>query len=157
MSIAPRKTNLPTPPSPVQGLVAMMEELALVLGHEIELVVSRNTTAHGDLLKRKQKLTIDYRASMKNFLSQQDLVKKLSEKERQQLRLVGQKLAAVTERNAQTLRAAMTATQRLVQHIISIVKREALAAPTYKNPAMAHLQMGGYSPTCKPVAVSRTA
>ena len=53
--------------------------------------------------------------------------------------------------------AAKAAVERLIQTIVSIVKDEMLPKGGYVNPNVAHLALGTYSPTCKPVTVYRTA
>ena len=82
----------------------------------------------------------------------------LTEEEREALtHEAAQKLSDASDRNAKILRAAITALQRLIQTIIAIVKDEVLPKGGYRNPNNAQSSLGNYSPTCKPVAVSRTA
>jgi hypothetical protein len=141
----------------VEGMITLMNDLIHIMSLEIELVNKRKLSEHNELLKRKQRLTIDYRSNFKSVVAQPDIVKQLPEQLRVTLRTTAHKLADSTDRNARFLRIAITAMQRLIQNIISIVKQEVLPKPGYRNPNTAHLALGTYSPVCKSVAVSRTA
>jgi flagellar biosynthesis/type III secretory pathway chaperone len=143
-------------PKLVSATVGLMEELVRVLLQEIEVVSQRKVKEHPDLLKYKQKLAMDYRANMKSIAAQPDLLKKLSAEAKQAVREMAQRLAEVADRNARTLRAAVGATQQLIQNIVAMVRTEVMPRQAYKNSAKAHLQLGNYSPTCQPVAVSRS-
>jgi len=151
------KTALAPAAVAVKSMINLMEELTQVLSREEELVNGRKLQEHAVLLKRKQRLTIDYRSGMKSIAAQPEMLKNLPDEIRASLRSAAQKLADVTDRNARMLRTAVMATQRLIQSIVSMVKKEALAKPGYSNPKTAHMALGTYSPVCKPVAVSRTA
>jgi len=143
-------------PAFVPALLNLMNELVQVMVQENDLIMTRNSHEHAQLLQRKQRLTIDYRASMKMLEAQPDILKTLPEDIRRSLRTGANKLADVAQRNAKSLRSAIIATQRLLQNVIAMIKLEALPKTSYKNPKTAHLQLGGYSPTCRPVSVSRT-
>ncbi|MDX2028024.1 MAG: hypothetical protein SFW62_05265 [Alphaproteobacteria bacterium] len=143
-------------PAGVAAMIGVMNELSQIMGEEEGLVNTRNQEQHAALLKRKQRLTMNYRSGMKSLAAQPEIVKSLPSDARAALKAAAQKLSDVTEANAHMLRIAVTATQRLIQDIVSIVKQEALTPTAYTNPNTAHLELGGYSPTCKPIAVSRT-
>ncbi|MGE3623483.1 MAG: hypothetical protein AB7H77_06405 [Bdellovibrionales bacterium] len=143
-------------PPAIVALIALMNELVEVMSAEPELVMSRKFADHKELLRRKQKLTLEYRASLKSVFAQPDMLKALPEDVRRKLKSAAQKLADTADRNARSLRTAVTTVQRLIQNIVAHVKREALFNPGYKNPKTAHLQLGTYSPTCKPVAVRQS-
>ena len=140
----------------VTATVALMEELARVLFAEIEIVSKRKIKEHPELLKYKQKLAVDYRANMKAIAAQPDVVRKLSEEAKQIVREMARLLAEAVEANARALRAAINATRHLIQSVMAMVRSETMPRQTYKNHAKAHMQLGNYSPTCPPVAVSRT-
>jgi hypothetical protein len=140
----------------VLSLVATVKELTIILNKEMELIEKRQMKEHAELLKQKQRLTMDYRAGMKNVMMQPDLLKQVPESVRQSAREAAQALAEVSERNAKLLRTAIMAVQRLVQSIVSIVKSEVLPTAGYKNFNSVQLVPGAYSPTCNPVAVRRT-
>ncbi|MDR3449339.1 MAG: hypothetical protein P4M15_06280 [Alphaproteobacteria bacterium] len=143
-------------PRIVSATVALMEELVRVLMREIDVVSERKLAEHPDLLKQKQKLAMDYRANMKSISAQPDMLKALPDDAKDALREIAQVLAEATNRNAIVLRAAVTGTQQLIQNVVAMVKTEVMPHQNYKNPARAHLQLGNYSPTCRPVAVSKS-
>ena len=123
----------------VEATIALMNDLVNVMSLEMELVNQRKLPAHNELLKRKQRLTIDYRANLKSVAAQPDVLKQLSDNLRDTLKATAQKLAEATDRNARFLRVVITATQRLIQNIVSIVKQEVLPKPGYRNPNTAYL------------------
>jgi hypothetical protein len=143
-------------PKLVIATVALMEELARVLLQEIELVTNRKMKEHTPLLKYKQKLAMDYRSNMKLIAAQPDILKQLPEEAKTVIREMAQMLAEATDKNARILRAAVAATQQLIQNVVAMVRTEIMPQQSYKNTAKAHLQLGKYSPTCQPVAVSRS-
>jgi len=148
-------------PSPiialVKGTIKIMDDLVNVMRLEIEVLTARNMVEHKEILPRKQRLTLDYRANMKAIAAQPGIMKQIPEDLRQAVKIAAQKLADMADRNAKFLRNGVIATQRLIQTIISIVKEEVLPVPTYKNTSAAGFDQKSYSPTCKPVAVIRTA
>jgi hypothetical protein len=143
-------------PKTVIALVALMEELVRVLLQEVDIVSHRKMKEHPDLLKYKQKLAMDYRANMKAIATQPDVLHKLTTEAKNILRALAKKLADAADVNARMLRAAVGATQQLIQNVVAMVKSEALPKNSYKNSATAHLALGTYSPTCQPVAVRRS-
>jgi flagellar biosynthesis/type III secretory pathway chaperone len=143
-------------PRLVVATVALMEELIRVLTQEIDVVSMRKLKEHPDLLKHKQKLAMDYRANMKSIATQPDILKALTDDAKAAIKEMAYKLAEAAELNARILRAAVGATQQLIQNIVAMVRTEVMPRQSYKNPAMAHLQLGGYSPTCAPVAYNRS-
>jgi flagellar biosynthesis/type III secretory pathway chaperone len=142
-------------PKVVVATVALMEELISLLSAEIEVVTKRKLDEHAALLKRKQRLAIDYRANMKSIAAQPDVVKKMPGEAKDALREMAKRLAAAVDMNARMLRGAVEATKQLVQNVMAMVKQEAMPRNTYKNHAKAHLQLGVYSPKCCPVALNR--
>lgn len=140
-----------------EATVHLINELVQIMSLEVDLISARKNDEHRELLQRKQRLTMDYRANIKTIAAQPDMLKHLPDNIRAALKTAGQKLADVTDRNAKFLRGAVMATQRLIQNIVSIVKQEVLPKSGYGNPMDIQSSMGGYSPTCKAVAVSRTA
>ncbi len=149
--------TLPVGALAAKGLLRVMEELRGVLSQEHGLVQDRKHDEHAALLKLKQRLTVDYRAGMKSVIAEPEMFKDLPEDMRKELRLSAQKLSEATDSNAKMLRSAVVATQRLIQNIVSIIKKEALTKPGYTDHRTSHMALGNYSPVCKPVAVSQTA
>ena len=153
-----RKTGVPvnTPPL-VASIITLMNELVEIMLAEPQLFMSRKLDEHKQLLKRKQKLAMEYRIGIKSLSAQPEMLKQLPEDVRRALKAAAQKLADQAESNGRALRGAVTAVQRLIQNIVGYVKKEVLTPPGYKNPQTAHLELGTYSPTCKPVAVRESA
>jgi len=143
-------------PKLVSATVALMEELVHVLKREIDVVSKRKLKEHPVLLKQKQKLAMDYRANMKSLASQPDMLKALPLEAKNALRDMAKRLAEAVDENARMLRAAVDATRQLIQNVMAMVRSEVLPRQSYKNSARAHLELGNYSPTCQPIAVSRT-
>lgn len=143
-------------PRIVVATVTLMEELAALLLAEVDIVTKRKLDEHPALLKRKQRLAVDYRANMKSFSDHPEILKDLDEDAKDILRTTSKKLAKATDDNARMLRAAIDATRGLIQNIIAMIKCEAMPEKTYKNHARSHLSLGSYSPKCAPIAVSRS-
>lgn len=137
-------------------VISLIDEIVTVMDDEIPLVEGRKRAEHADLLKRKQRLTLDYRACLKTIVLQPDVIRLVPMELRLKARDAADRLAEACERNARTLRAIMGASQRLVQSIVAIVKDEVLPKAGYNN--MSSFQSGSsYSPTCKPVTVFKSA
>ena len=151
----PQAKNVATLPPPA-ALLAVINELVALMAEEAGLVMGRKFDAHRALLKRKQKLTLEYRAGIKAIAAQPDLVKHLPDDLRRKLKAGAQKLAESVDQNARLLRSTVTATQQLIQNIVSIVRSEVMPKLGYHDPRTAHLELGNYSPTCAPVAVRRS-
>ncbi len=143
-------------PTLVVATVALMEELARVLMAEADLVTKRKMPEHAELLKRKQRLAVDYRANMKSIAAQPDVLKKLPDEAKNAVKEIAKRLAMASETNARMLRGAVDATRQLMHNVMAMIRTEALPRNTYKNHAKAHMQLGVYSPKCRPVAVMRT-
>ena len=143
-------------PKMVVATVALMEELVRVMTQEIDVVSKRKVTEHGELLKYKQKLAMDYRSNMRAIAAEPDMLKKISEEAKGVLREMAAKLSETAKKNALVLHAAVGATQQLIINVMAAVKAEAMPRQSYKNPATSHLQLGTYSPTCQPVALRRS-
>ncbi len=141
----------------LKGMMAMAEELVGLMEKEVGLIEQRKIAEHAQLLKRKQRLAIDYRTSVKSLSMQPDILKQIPKDLRSKAKAAVQKLTDVSDRNAKILRAAITALQRLIQSTIAIIKEEVLPKGSYGNQGASTRMMGSYSPTCKPVTVNRTA
>ncbi|MDD3371206.1 MAG: hypothetical protein PHE27_05205 [Alphaproteobacteria bacterium] len=143
-------------PKLVVATIALMEELTQVLVSEGELVTQRRMDEHAALLKRKQRLAMDYRANIKSIAAQPELLKTLPDDAKAAIKDIARRLAFAVDSNARMLRGAVDATRQLVQNVMAMVRSEALPRQTYKNHTKAHLQLGTYSPKCKAVAFSKT-
>lgn len=148
-------TALQSPPTAaLTHLIGVIDELSLLLEDEVSLIERRDRADYAELLRRKQRLTLDYTADIKSLATQTGLIESLPEETRNALRHAGKKLEAAVERNARALQVAMIATQKLVQGIIGAVREETQKPLTYANPKT--VTQGAYSPVAEPVAVNRT-
>ncbi len=145
------------PGSVLEDALSVMSELEKVLADEIALLAKHDMTGLKEITPRKNKLVIDYQSRLKSLVAHGDMLAKATPAMRDKLKTRGIKLAEVTERNALALRTAAQCSQRLINHIIRQVKEEALPKQGYDDPRKANLNLGAYSPTCQPLAVSRTA
>jgi flagellar biosynthesis/type III secretory pathway chaperone len=163
----PNNKSKPTAPAAVKQyhaptvhlltrIIALIDEMIAVMDEEIPMVENRKREQHAELLKRKQRLTLDYRASLKAIVMEPELLKQVPDELRAEARAAADRLAEASGRNGRTLRAIMTASQRLVQSIVTMVREEVLPKPGYAHVLPGHKE-GGYSPTCKPVTVYKTA
>lgn len=143
-------------PRIVAATVALMEDLTRVLMDEIDVVTKRKKEEHALLLKKKQRLAVDYRANMRVIAADPALLKALPDDAKAVLRETAKGMAEAADTNARALRAAVSATRQLIQNIMAMVRSETKTVSAYKNHTKAHLELGCYSPTCRPVAVSRT-
>ncbi len=141
----------------VVAAIALMNSLATLMSEENILIQERKFPEQRELTRKKQRMAMDYRASMKSFAAQPESLKNLPEDLRASLKAAGQKLADAADKNARLLRTAMLGTQRLLQSVIAIVKKEKLPAAGYGDFSKNYVKLGTYSPTCKPVTVTRTA
>lgn len=140
----------------VKSVITIIDEMVQIMDNEITLVEKRQMKEHGELLKRKQRLATDYRATFKTIALNPNYLKHVPEDLAQSALQAGRKLTLASERNSRALRAAITAVERLAKTIISIVKEEVLPAQGYANTYAGPAKMR-YSPLCKPVTGSRTA
>ncbi|MBV8548815.1 MAG: hypothetical protein JO126_05105 [Alphaproteobacteria bacterium] len=152
------QNSAPAKPADIlENVIAVIDEMIDVMDREHDLILKRKMDEHAVLLKRKQKLTLDYRNSLRSIALQPEAFKALPDELRHRAKEAAARLSHASEKNARMLRGIMVATQRLVQTIVSMVKQEALPQNTYKNHTTAHLALGNYSPTCKPVTLNQTA
>ena len=152
-------TTIKAPVGPVQmvsRIITLIDELIEVMNLEVDLIQQRKMPEHAELLKRKQRLTLDYRASLKDIALQPDLLKKVPEDLRLKASAAARRLGLTTQHNGHILRGAMQAIEQLTRSIITMVKADVLPNNSYGNPNNGRAAVG-YSPTCKPVTGSRTA
>jgi len=143
-------------PKLVVATVGLMDDLTRILIAEIDVVTRKKMKEHPALLKCKQRLAVDYRSNMKSIAAQPEILKNLPDEAKDALREMSKRLAEAADANARMLRAAVDATRQLIQNIMAAIRSEAMPKQSYKNHAKSHLQLGTYSPKCRPVALSRT-
>ena len=140
-----------------EAVLVVMHELTEVLSEEIKLLETQNIVGIQTLLGRKHKLLMTYQSNMKVIVAHAYLLTQLKEEVRARLKMAGLKLAEIAERSKLVLQAASIATQNLVQHIIGLVRDEAMPVQGYVNTRRVMNSTNKYSPICPPVAVNRTA
>ncbi len=141
----------------VESLMALMGKLTALLAREIELIEQRRLDEHAELLKLKQRLTLDYRAGLKTIALQPGILKDLPEDLRQAARAASQALAEVSARNARALRSAITSVQTLAQTVVSLVRDEVMPKNGYLREGKAAGAVACYSPTCEPIMYNQKA
>jgi len=157
--MSPRAENiayaLKGAPVLVTKLYDVMSELVKALMTEIEIVSKRQIKEHPEHLKHKQKLAVDYRAIMKAIADQPEIVKNCRRKPKTLFAI----WPNVWRKRLMPMRALARGNEC---HAPINSKRDghgskrSHAAPKLQNHAKAHMQLGGYSPTCRPIAISRT-
>jgi hypothetical protein len=120
-------------PSQDSRLIQLMTDLTDVLERETAVVEAHLNEQLPELVLRKQRLLIDYQAEFKAVSQQPEWLKQLPAQQKDTLRNSGSKLDAATTRNARIVGVAMTATQRLLQGIISSVRNETTQRQGYKH------------------------
>jgi len=141
----------------VETTLGVINELAEVLAEEVALLKKQNVQDMQTLLRRKNELIMRYRSNMKVLAANPELVKKTPAEMRAKLKAAGANLAGITQSNLKALKGAAGAAQRLIDFIINHVKKEALPQLGYADPRKGSFDQRPHSPTCPPLAVSRTA
>ncbi|MBP7253965.1 MAG: hypothetical protein KBA75_10850 [Alphaproteobacteria bacterium] len=128
-------TATSTAPSPAEELqlLRLMGDLVTLLEREIIVVEERLTEELPDLVSRKQRLLVDYQAELKAATQQPEWLAKLPVPQKSRLRQLGETLQDVSARNARVLKAAATATQRLLHGIMTSVREERCTRPGYDH------------------------
>jgi hypothetical protein len=117
----------------IDGCIATMSALSDLMEREAKLVKARDVKGLQVLVAEKNKLTLEYRTSLKNIAQDPALVKKAPPEMRNLLKLEGQRLAEATVGNERLLKAAVLGTRRLVEAIYTAIRREALPDQGYLN------------------------
>ncbi len=135
-----------------QAVEANMKALASVMEEELGFLHKQDMDGVMSLRDEKVRLLRDYRSHIAALIQNPTLLKEAPEEARADLRKTGEVLADVAQRNATGLKAAITATQGVLQIIMDAAREEAKPMDSYSKDVRA-----AYSPTCPPVAVNRTA
>lgn len=114
-------------------LIQLMTDLIDVLEQETTVVAEHVHEQLPELVLRKQRLLIDYQAEFKAVAQQPQWLQQLPTQQKDALRSSGQRLDAATTRNARIVGVAVTATQRLLQGIMSSVRDENAQRQGYKH------------------------
>ncbi len=140
------------PPPDPDRLMVIVESLRAVLEEESGLLEKRDFSQAPRLLRQKQELTHLYHAQLR-ALSQAGK-DALDARKRQSLVEAGRALETVTERNANLLRAAHGASERLMRNIMDLVRKEQQQDSGYDRGAVLD---AARKSTCKPVAFNQQA
>ena len=131
MTATTEKTALDNKAEEELQLVRLMGDLVSLLEHEITVVEERLSEELPGIVARKQRLLMDYQAELKT--ANQEWLKTLPAPKKQLLRQMGEALRDASERNARVLKAAATATQRLLHGIMTSVRDEKCAPLGYQH------------------------
>ena len=145
-----------SPAHVLRSVISLIDELVAVMNQEVSLVELRRAKEHAELLKKKQRLTVDYRAALKSIALQPQLLKQVPDDLRNAAKAAAARLAEASEKNSRLLRTAIVASQQLIQTIVGLVKEEVMPKGAYGNPFGQKQVKGAYSPTCQPVTGVRT-
>jgi len=137
------------------ALIGVMSSLTNVMNNEIDLLKKRDYVAMNDVRQQKVRLFRDYCLQYQSLSQHPDALKQASQDTRTKLTVVAQGFARATERNTGELKAAVVATQSLLQTIMDAARKESNRSDCYVDTRKDPFMMGSYSPTCAPVAVSR--
>ncbi len=150
---APPAPAAPAPAAPLpvltQQLMGIMDEMIQLMEEERPVIAKSNTTRHGEIIKRKQELAVDYQAALQSLAGQ----KNVPESEKNKLREKGKALNAIAHKNAEMIRLTHAATERLLKAMMHNIRRDLHQTTTYSprgNFTMAERDQSG------PVAYNRT-
>ncbi|MBI3419078.1 MAG: hypothetical protein HY053_02965 [Proteobacteria bacterium] len=138
-------------PSLSGKLLLIVSDLSGVLEDEVGLLEKRDYGRHPEILRRKQELTLNYQNSLK-ALGEGPGKSTLNPQERESLTIAGQKLEAVTQRNAEALRLAEASTDRLLQTMMEEIRKELHKESNYSSQAVLSAAEKG---VMRPIAVNR--
>ena len=145
-----------SPSHVLRAVITLIDELVALMNQEVKLVELRRGAEHAELLKKKQRLTVDYRAALKSIALQPNLLKQVPDDLRNAAKAAASRLAEASEKNSRLLRTAIVASQQLIQTIVGLVKEEVMPKNAYGNPFGQKQLRGAYSPTCQPVTGVQT-
>lgn len=131
--MTPQNPAATAAPTEELQLLRLMGDLVTLLEREIVVVEERLSEELPDLVSRKQRLLVDYQAELKAATQQPEWLAKLPVPQKSRLRLLGETLQEVSSRNARVLKAAATATQRLLHGIMTSVRDEKCARTGYDH------------------------
>jgi flagellar biosynthesis/type III secretory pathway chaperone len=117
-------------------ILTLMDGLASALEDEITLLEKHEYSRHGEILKRKQELTLNYQASLKAIAENPEKATLLSPEERATLQSKGKILEAVTQRNAKAIRIAQAVSERLLGSMMNEVRKEVHKESSYSSSAV---------------------
>lgn len=139
------------------ALSRLMSSLSETMEVEIEYLDRHDIASIESLRETKARLARDYQNNVTLVEGRPELLRGASEALREELRQESVRLDAVTRRNAAAIKAAIGATQTLIETVVDAARREIKKTDAYSDPRKMTNILGSYSPLCTPVAVNRTA
>jgi len=138
-----------------EAAMGLMLTLTQVMDKEITLLKDREYVEMEALRTQKARLIREYQVQHQMLGQNPDLLKQAPLAVRERLVKTAGAFAQATERNAKELKAAVMATQSLLQTIMRAARKENRKTDCYGDPRKDPMMLGSYSPMCDPVAVSR--
>jgi hypothetical protein len=139
------------------GVLSVMEALTRVMDREVVLMEQQNGPELVATREEKTKWMSEYRITVNALMQKPALFQSAKLEDKKRLRLEAEKLDRAAHRNAVVLKAAVGATQALIQTVITAARDQNKISDCYVDPRKTPLMLGSYSPLCNPIAVSRTA
>lgn len=158
MENAMKKEDRSTDSTRMAGaLVSLVESLTQAMETEMEYLSKQDYVGVESVRETKARLVRDYQNNVRLLAQKPDLLHGAPADIRARLRGGNEKLESVSQRNAAALRAAIGATQTLIETVVDAVRHETKRTDCYSDPRKMTNVLGSYSPICQPVAVNRTA
>lgn len=111
-------------PSFAQKLLLIVEELTRLMDIETPLIRSREYDKHPELIARKQELSMDYQSALKAVADNPSLMAGLTTEQKLAMKESGKKLDIASRANAEAIRLAHIATERLLQAVMDEVRKD---------------------------------
>lgn len=129
-----RQPHDPSPDMPLphitSKLMTIMDEMIRLMEEEIPLVRHQKYEQQNAIIRRKQELTLDYHATLQSLAAKKN---SLSPEERATLQARGTELEKTAMRNAEAVRLAHHATDRLLQVMMNEIRKDQYAAGGYSQ------------------------
>lgn len=152
-----KKTENKQPVQLTDAILAVMEALSKALEDETRCLSRQDFNGINTAREAKTRLVRDYQTNIGLLAQKPELLQEAPEDIRARLRATGEKLDKVTQQNVKALQGAIGATQSLIQYVMDTARSETRHTDCYTDPRKTAVVQGRYSPTCKPVAINRTA
>lgn len=141
-----------------ERVIKLMEDLAVILDAEVELIKKQDTAAIGELLPKKIKLFLNLRDNQDALFKNADIMSSVPTEVKERTKAAAKKLNAALKRDLFALKGAVLAVRRIVFNVMGSIREEALAKnPSYGNPRVARMSASRQGQECRAVAVNWTA
>lgn len=139
------------------ALLGLMKSLTDAMETEMGYLEKQDVAGIEAVREVKARLVRDYHNNVKLLAQRPGLLHEAPVEMRASLRASNEKLELVSQRNAAAIKAAIGATQNLIETIVDAARRENKRTDCYSDPRKLVNVLGSYSPVCAPVAINRTA